>query len=75
MVSDLNNEIYNAKKENNKMVSAKGRSESFEIASNQVSMSAASSGFQTIQQSNFGLSNLIRTKNMAGSFLSEKLWG
>lgn len=74
-ISDVNSMVYDAKKEKNKMVSAKGRSESFERASNQVSMSAASSGFQTIQQSNFGLSNLIRTKNMAGSFLSEKLWG
>ena len=74
-IADVNSMVYDAKKEKNKMVSAKGRSESFERASNQVSMSAASSGFQTIQQSNFGLSNLIRTKNMAGSFLSEKLWG
>lgn len=74
-IADVNSMVYDAKKEKNKMVSAKGRSESFERVSNKVSMSAASSGFQTIQQSNFGLSNLIRTKNMAGSFLSEKLWG
>ena len=59
-IADVNSMVYDAKKEKNKMVSAKGRSESFERASNQVSMSAASSGFQTIQQSNFGLSNLMK---------------
>ena len=73
MVSDLNNEIYNAKKEKNKTLSMKGRSENYERASNSISMQAASSSFQTLQQTNFGLSNLLRTKNMAGSFLSEKL--
>ena len=75
MVSDINKEIYDAKKENLKRLSSKGRNENVERVNNSTSMQAASSGFQTLQQTNFGLSNLVRTKNMAGSFLSDKLWG
>ena len=74
-LADVNKMVYDATKEKNKSLSAKGRSENFERISNNTSLSAMSSGFQTSQQANFGLGNLIRTKNMAGSFLSDKLWG
>ena len=74
-LADVNKMVYDANKEKNKSLSIKGRSENFERISNNASLSAMSSGFQTSQQANFGLSNLIRTKNMAGSFLSDKLWG
>ena len=74
-LDDVNKMAYDAKKEKNKNLSIKGRSENFERASNKTSLSAMSGGFQTLQQANFGLGNLIRTKNMAGSFLSDKLWG
>ena len=74
-LADVNKMVYDANKEKNKSLSIKGRSENFERISNNTSLSAMSSGFQTLQQASFGLSNLIRTKNMAGSFLSDKLWG
>lgn len=72
-VSELNKELYKAKKEEATRLSAAGRVESFDRINNQKSMGSISSGFQSLQQANFGLSNLLRTKNMAGSFLSDKL--
>ena len=74
LVSDLNNEIFEAKKNKQNTISSKNYNENIEKISNQKSAYAATNGFRTLQQANFGLGNMMRTKNMASDFLNEASW-